>query len=155
VLHRKVVLLQGLIDQRFEGWLPQTNSPPRPPPQVLAAPSDDIKSPGGKSRLARDNFRPGRVDKAPPHSGLRGNVRSRFRPASPASRPIRRGLRTAYHTSCTRRSRAHRAPGIPCALGDRRARDSGMTRAFSRREKADTCLFFRGGACHTTRSPLR
>jgi hypothetical protein len=42
------------------------------------------------------------------------------------------------------RLRAHRAPGIPCALCNKRTRNSGKTRAQSRGEIAKPCLYAAG-----------
>ncbi len=45
VRDRKVFLLQSLINQGFEGRVPQADPPPRRPPPVLVAPPDDLESP--------------------------------------------------------------------------------------------------------------
>src|ERR1700686_4561846 len=44
-----------------------------------------------------------------------------------------------YHYHCTRGYRAHRAPGIPCALFSERAGPKGKTRAKTRGEIAKSC----------------
>src|ERR1700730_1237219 len=45
-----------------------------------------------------------------------------------------------YHYHCTRGYRAHRAPGIPCALSCERAGNSGSNLAQTRGEIAKLCL---------------
>jgi hypothetical protein len=62
--------------------------------------------------------------------------------------PVRSGVTVVTTLGCLfsfgPEAAAHQAPGIPCALCNRRAKNSGKPRAKSRAENAKPCLYTAG-----------